>query len=609
MYPAGWFADPQDPSMLRYYDGQAWTEHQRPAAPAAAPPAEPAQPAWQPAAAPPEPTPPPQPTWQPEAAQPAPPVWQPEAAQPAPPVWQPEPAQPAPPVWQPEATAVLPVQPAQPTWQPAAAAGWQQPPNAGGYPPQYPPPARSRRRRPLIIGLVAVLVAGLLTGGYFVFLKGDDAPKLTYQGAKIKDASSVLKSAEQSLASVVQKRHGAKGDDTRCYFAVLKTQPSGAKKTDIDTNLRCGPVLFVDGDPANQYLKFALTRSGTGKPAELTVATSPLTDVPVSADDVTLQRPDGKEAPSGAGGLKVPDPPAAAADSILATDLGSTTVPDAPKGAVLGSWSGGIALTNLGPVTRYGKGDDARSAPSGQKLIAFATTGALGNDLTSTDLTSSATVSVDGHSGHPIPDATSGEYVVVAVPNNARTVDLVLTDKGLKQSISLLDGKPGTSNVLVLARKNRETDTRRTARAIFTFSPSVVFSDNTTGTSENATVTFRLADLTYRNTDQTKTATASSHGKAIMHVAMTYVAAHDSGTFGFPAGLLTFTPTGGTPVHARNISPTAGRIYNVFEVPGNVTTGTLTLSGAVTQTFQGSAGSYRFGIRTPVKIPISIPAG
>jgi hypothetical protein len=94
-----------------------------------------------------------------------------------------------------------------------------------------------------------------------------------------------------------------------------------------------------------------------------------------------------------------------------------------------------------------------------------------------------------------------------------------------------------------------------------------------------------------------------------MHVAMTYVGAHDKGTFGFPAGLLTFTPTGGAPVHARNISPVAGRIFNVFEVPGNVTTGALTLSGSVLQTFQGSAGSYRFGIRTPVKIPIAIPAG
>ncbi len=579
MYPAGWFADPQDPTMLRYYDGQTWTEHQRPVEPPAAPPIAPA-----------------------------------------------EPSRPNQPIWQPEQTTVLPLVPTQPTqsappgwgepavqappaWPPAPAAAWQPPPNPGSYPPQYPPPTRRRRNRPFILGLVAALVAGLLVGGYFVFLRGDDAPKITYQGKKIKDAADVLTSAQRSLDAVVDKRHGAKGDDTRCYYAVLKTQPSGAKKTDIDTNLRCGPVLFVDGDPANQYLKFALTRSGTGTPVSLTAATSPLTDVPVSADDVDLHRPDNKNAPSGAGGLKVPDPPAAEADSIAAVDIGSTTVPDAPKAAVLGSWSGGIKVTNLGPVTRFGKGDDARSAPPGQKLIAFATTGALGNDLTSTDLTSSATVAVDGQAGHPVPDAGSGEYVVVAVPAGAKTVDLVLNDKGLKQSISLLDGKPGTGNVQVLARKNRDTARATTAKAVFTFAPSVVFADNTSGTSENATVTFRLADLSYRNTDQSKAVTASSHSKAIMHVSMNYVGAHDKGTFGFPAALLTFTPTGGAPVHARNISPTAGRIFNVFEVPGNVTTGTLTVSGSVLQTFQGKASSYRFGVRTPVKIPIAIQPG
>ena len=311
MYPAGWFADPQDPNMLRYYDGQAWTEHRQPIAPpAATPPPQPAQPAWQPEPTAAQPVAPPQPAW--ASAQPTQPAWQPEPT--------PRPSQPSR-LGSPNQTAVRPPPAWQPTWgepaaqpsrrgvsrpsraspaQPAAQAGrrcWQQPPNAGGYPPQYPPPAARRRNRPPIIGLVAVLVAGLLTGGYFVFLKGDAAPKLTYQGAKIKDASGVLKSAEQSLSSVVDKRHGTKGDDTRCYFAVLKTQPSGAKKTDVDTNLRCGPVLFVDGDPANQYLKFALTRSGTDKPATLTAATSPLTDAPVSADDVKLQRPDGKNAP------------------------------------------------------------------------------------------------------------------------------------------------------------------------------------------------------------------------------------------------------------------------------------------------------------------------
>jgi len=607
MYPAGWFADPQDPNMLRYYDGQTWTEHRRPATPASSPapsaapaapqqPVEPAQPA-QPA----------QPQWgyqnsQPESTTVLPVV----AAQP------PQGAQPARPVqpgWGQPAQSPQAAQPAPAAWQPTATPSWQQPPIAPGYPPQYPPPAR-RRNRPLIFGLLAVVVVGLLVGAYFVFFKSPAAPTITYQGVKIKDASAVLKKAEQNLEAVVAKRHGTKGGDTRCYYAVPKAEPAAAKKgTDIDSNLRCGPVLFVDGDASRQYLKFALTRSGTGEPVTLTAATSPLTDTPVSADEVKLQRPDGKDAPSGTGGLKVPNPPAAAADSIAATEVGPITVPAAPKGALLGSWSGGITLTNLGPVTRYGTGDAARSAPSGQKLIAFTTKGALGNDGTSTDLTSSAKVSIDGGAGRAVPNPGSGEFVVVAVPSSAGAVDLVLSERGLRQSISLLTGKPGANNVVVLARQNRETRKLAQARAVFTFSPSVIFSDGSTGTSEPAVVTFRVADISYRNIDLTKTVTASSHQKAIMHVSLTYVGAHDSGTFGFPSGLVTFTPTGGLPSHARNLSLTTGRIFNVFEVPGNVTSGVLTLAGSINQPFQGSTGSYRFGIQTPVQIPISIPAG
>ncbi|MFL6107958.1 MAG: DUF2510 domain-containing protein [Marmoricola sp.] len=41
--PAGWYPDPQDPSQVRYWDGQAWSETTAPAGPVA--PSEPAAPA------------------------------------------------------------------------------------------------------------------------------------------------------------------------------------------------------------------------------------------------------------------------------------------------------------------------------------------------------------------------------------------------------------------------------------------------------------------------------------------------------------------------------------------------------------------------------------
>ncbi|MFN2518671.1 MAG: hypothetical protein ABR604_06440 [Jatrophihabitantaceae bacterium] len=452
-----------------------------------------------------------------------------------------------------------------------------------------------------------MLLAGLLTGGYFLFLRGgNDAPTLTYQGSKIDGAADVLSQAEANLQAIIARRHGAKGPDTRCYYAIPNAEPNGAKKTDIDSNLRCGPVLFVDGDPAKQYLKFPLSRNGTGSSVTLTAASTPLSADPAAALDVKLERPDGKKAPSGAGGLKVPDPPPAESNLFIATDSGGLTVPAAPTGAAMGSSSGGVTVTKLGPVSRYGRGDNARSAPPGQKLIVFATAGAKGDIGISTDLTSSSSVSVDGAAGRPVPDAGRGEYIILAVPTAARSVDLVLDDHGVKQTISLLDGKPGPNNILVLARQNRRSTGTQTTNAVFTFKPAVVFSDGTTGSTEAATVTFTLAELNYRNVDETPI-TASSPSKAIMHVSMTYVAVHDRGLFGFPAGLLTFTPTGGSPVHARNIAVKADKIYNIFEVPGNITSGTLTLSGSVSQTFNNSTNTYRFGLQTRVSIAFTIP--
>ena len=57
--PAGWYPDPDGSGGQRYWDGNIWTEHRSPAAPAAPPPAPaepsaPAEPAppgsWEPAA-------------------------------------------------------------------------------------------------------------------------------------------------------------------------------------------------------------------------------------------------------------------------------------------------------------------------------------------------------------------------------------------------------------------------------------------------------------------------------------------------------------------------------------------------------------------------------
>jgi hypothetical protein len=323
---------------------------------------------------------------------------------------------------------------------------------------------------------------------------------------------------------------------------------------------------------------------------------------------VVLSRPDGATAPKGADGLKAPVPPAAEKDALLATTLTSVTVPDAPDTAVLGSWSGGIRITKLGTIKRYGHGDDARSAPAGQKLIAFQATGAPGARDESRDLTSRAKISVDGGEGRSVPNLGSGEYVVVAVPNDAKSVDLVVDDEGLTQSISLLDGKPGSDNVVLFTRGNRDGTTPVSASGVLTFKPKVKFDDGTSGASETARITVNKVELFYRTPIGEKQVTASSPRNALMHVSVTYDGAHEHGEYGFPSNMVTFTPSGGHAVRARNLSlDPENKIYSTFEVPADVTSGTLTISGSVSQSYSGGSGHYRFGVKSPINMKISIP--
>jgi hypothetical protein len=566
MAEAGWYADPDDPNWLRYFDGHEWTFDRAPAPT----PAENLAGAGGPDAA--------------DA----------DSDQ--------------------ENTWLLGPAPAQPDWS-AAPPDWQStgviaPVPASSMPPRAlaaPPRVRNRSRLLLICGVVVVLVAGLLTGGWFLFVRGGGTT-VTYQGHKIVNPQAVLTSAEVNLAAVVSKRHGVQAASTRCYYALARTPAPGAKKTDVDPDLRCGPVLFVDGDASQSYLNFGLTNSVTSGSARLTAATQPEAVAPAAVPaDLKLVRTDGKTPPSGSGGLTPPAPPAADKDVLVSADVGSQDVPKAPDGAVMGSLSGGIAVVNLGPVSRYGKGDDARTAPSGQKLIAFKTTGSLGNDGKSGDLSSSAAVSVDHAAGRKLPTKTAA-YYVVAVATAATSVELVLVDSGLTQSISLLDGKPGAGNVVVLARKNRTLTVTATSPFTFTYAPEVGFADGTSGTSQTATVTFDRADLSYSNAVATTPATASSPANAILHLDLYYAAQHDPGQFAFPASLVTFTPSGGTPIPATDLGGAAG-VYLVFEVPGAITSGTITIGGTATQKYSNTSNTYKESVSTPATLPFALPAG
>jgi Protein of unknown function (DUF2510) len=602
MSEAGWYPNPHDPNTLRYYDGQQWTEHVQ--ATSGSPEAAAGQ------SGPPRP---PEPiahsggpletgaSW-PAAATPSPPVEQ-HTAQYLPVE---QPTTQYSPVEQP--TAQYPSVPPQPYEQSEyrqtaqyPVSGHQPAGYGTGYQPSYPPappspPAPRATKRGvalLVVGVVAVLAVG---AGAVWYLLRPDKPTFTFAGKDIKDATQVLDRAETNVSALVKQRHGASSDSTRCYFAVPKHAGDGAKKTDVDSHLRCGPVLFVDGDPNAQYLQYLLTPTPAGDAVELAIGGQPSSPNPSPVGDFDLKRPDGKSPPSGAGGLTVPAPPPAESDVLTTSDLGPVPTPaSAATTAAMVGRDSGVKLVSAGYVPRYGSGDEARSAPAGERLVAFRVS-ELDGDLAAESMWDELTVATQGKAPRPLPQPDAGsDYEVLAVPTGT-TAQLTLTDGGYTQTLSLPDAKPGSHNLAVLTRNHRDVTVNSTQ--------AVPVSVSSGGVSRSVTFTTTLADVGLDFWSSKKpTLHASTPDHALLTIDMTFTSALlGSDTFGFPTGLLALNLPDGTTVKAQNVA-TAGKILNVFDVPANITRATIVATGAEIE------GGVTFTVTRAVSFPFSIPAG
>jgi len=479
-------------------------------------------------------------------------------------------------------------------------------------PPPAAPAKRSHGKLFLILGIVVVLVAGGLAGAYFTVLKKSPAA-YTFNSKTVEQPEAALQQAETATAALVQSRHGTQGQDLRCYYALPATPAKGTKKSDVDQTVWCGPVLFVDGDPAAEYLQYTLTSTVDGSKVTLQASSDPVSQTPSAlAKNTTFKRPDGNTPPAGPGGLTAPAPPPADADLLIATtDIGSQTVPSAPAGAVIGSINGGIRLTTLGPITRYGAGDDARGAPTGQKLIAFQLDAGYDLDGNTSSLISSTKVVVGSGSGRELPTSCGGStcYYLLAVPTDAPSADLVLSDGGHRQTLSLLTGKPGGGNLAVLARAHRSSSVSKTFSMPVRFNQTVGFPDGASGSSVTYKVTIDGASLDWTPPGHPKSK-PSKPGNALLYIDVSYTDPHNPGdTFGLDPVLMKFTPKGGSTITSKNIATSKDRIFNVFEVPASLTSGTLTISGTATETFANTGGTFTATVVTPVHITITFPAG
>ena len=408
-----------------------------------------------------------------------------------------------------------------------------------------------------------------LAVGSFVVLR-DTAPDLQWEGEGIDEPETTLEDAEQAVEALVDDRHGALHDDSRCYFSL----PEDEDVKDVADHVRCGPVLFVDGDADEPYLSFPLTPSEEDGDLLLVVGERPVTPEPSALDaGERLARPDGGEPPEGNGGLEPPDPPPAAEDALAAVDLGPSSIGTPPDGAVIGSLNASYDVTALATIDRYGAGDDARQAADGHQLIAFQVSKGLG-ELLPAARNPTVDVQIDDDEPRSVTNIIGGDTpVVVSAPEGAESVDLVVTDGTIEQRISLLDGTPGADNLKVLTRNNRSQvlnvvhQVRGTASDVFGSGPAT------------GTITVESVHLDwFLREDPSKR--PSGGDKAYLVPLLNYnwaeITPSDGGLTDQAFSLELY---GGSTISAVNLSSQPDQVLVAFEVPADFTTGTIHIRG------------------------------
>jgi hypothetical protein len=442
------------------------------------------------------------------------------------------------------------------------------------------------------IRLIAVCVLGLLAGAGWVVLEPRPAPTLTSYGQPVTNATSLLRQTEASMRRLVHARHGMLARGSRCYYTgVAGDELSPGNQTAIGDRMLCGPVLFVDGDRSRPYLTYNLIARPAGRNRLRLAVSDPDGDAVTAGDprpDSRLIRPDGQLPPAEAT-LSRPSPPAAVGDVLTTTSTLRTPLTPAPSDAVMVGQLSGVRLVEYGFVDVYGWGDRARTAPSGSRLLAFAAEPVPGEMAAANpDLA----VRVDGRERGPL--AVTSDYVVIAVPKHARQVELVLTDSGLKQSVSLLTGKPDANNPAVTVRSH-DRQRLNIARQIR------VQLKTSAGTGVLAgTLLVRQVSLSYWAAD----GDCPRPDRAWLHVGAVLRLEGDKQPYGAEPALISVTlPGAGKLVSANAASDPRTGVDDVVEVPASLTEGSLTFAGTA-RTAKGT-----LTVLTPVTVSFEIPAG
>ncbi len=333
------------------------------------------------------------------------------------------------------------------------------------------------RRWAAVVGAVLVLVLVML-----VATRGG-GPTLYWQGRPISGAGQVLAEGAKDLQAMAADNEGVLAGSSRCYFSL----PARGSH-DVAPYLRCGPLLLPWSSPGRSWATLPLqARPGPGRDVGVVLrrAALPTTTVALSPGEV-LARPDGAGVPKGDGGLSVPLVPRQPAWWTGVLRQPPDGLRPAPPGALLGAWGQSYRLVASGQVDRLpadlvpgalraasvpagsafsvpGRGPAGRPPahlllpPSGQVFVVAQlavgpgeSSGAVGRAGTGGAPADRPVLAVQS-GGHraPVrapagPTAPGASPVtmsfVAAVPVGSRPL-LSVTDKGLTESVSLVDGQ------------------------------------------------------------------------------------------------------------------------------------------------------------------------
>ncbi len=457
--------------------------------------------------------------------------------------------------------------------------------------------ARGKRAAPgislwrrFVVRIVTVAVLAVLVGAGWVLFRPASDLQLTSYGTPVANAGQLLSQTERSMRQAVQTRHGTLAHDARCYYERAGNAAADAAQP-VGNQVFCGPVLFVDGSASRPFLMFdvAAVPASDGR---MNLTVDGQDGDGTSADprpSIQLVRPDGKQAPTGYR-LAVPRPPAAVGDVLTTTSLIRTPLTAAPTNAAMAGLVSGVRLVEYGYVDSYGWGETARTAPSGYRLLAFATADLAGE---AGDRSPDLSIRVDGNERGPLSETS--DYYVTAIPSKARQVDLVLTDSGVKQSISLVTGQPDSANPTVTVRAH-DRQVLNASRPVKVRLQTKAGAGTLTGT-----LSIKQVSLSYWAADGTK---CPQPDKAWLHVAATLRLEGDKQAYGAEPSLVTVTVPGAGRLTSSNAAadPTT-EVDDVVEVPADLTTGTLTFAGSV-KTSKGT-----LTVLTPTNLAFAIPAG